>query len=447
VRAAPAVDVGRTIDEGGSGVYQGWLVFLTALTIIFDGIDNQLLGIAIPAMMQEWSVPRSAFAPVVAVSSLGMMVGGAVAGLAGDRFGRRVALLASMALFGAATLAIWAVDSTGTLTLLRLAAGFGLGGALPNAAALAAEYVPRRQRPFAVTVTIVCVPVGGTLAGLLAVPALPAVGWRGLFAIGGIVPLVAAVTFARLLPESPRYLARYPRRWPELVRVLRHMGHRVDEDAPFVDMSEPAVTRAPLTMLFERRFRRDTFALWTAFFSCLLAVYLAFAWLPSMLAGAGLGATVASTSLTAFNLGGVVGALAGGMVMTRIGSRPTMLAMAGAAVAGAAILSVMPIAPTAPVVPILAMLTITGGLINAVQVAMYALAAHVYPTAIRATGVGTAVAVGRTGPILAGYAGPWALEHGGGASFFQLMAASVLVSLVALALVRRHVPRPIRTPR
>jgi MFS transporter, AAHS family, 4-hydroxybenzoate transporter len=187
--------------------------------------------------------------------------------------------------------------------------------------------------------------------------------------------------------------------------------------------------------------------LWTAFFSCLLAVYLAFAWLPSMLAGAGLGATVASTSLTAFNLGGVVGALAGGMVMTRIGSRPTMLAMAGAAVAGAAILSVMPIARTAPVVPILAMLTITGGLINAVQVAMYALAAHVYPTAIRATGVGTAVAVGRTGPILAGYAGPWALEHGGGASFFQLMAASVLVSLVALALVRRHVPRPIRTPR
>ena len=447
MRAAPAVDVGHTIDEGASGAYQAWLVFLTALTIIFDGIDNQLLGIAIPAMMQEWSVPRSAFAPVVAVSSLGMMVGGAVAGLAGDRFGRRVALLASMALFGAATLAIWAVDSTRTLTLLRLAAGFGLGGALPNAAALAAEYVPRRQRPFAVTVTIVCVPVGGTLAGLLAVPALPAVGWRGLFAIGGIVPLVAAVIFARLLPESPRYLARDPRRWPELVRVLRRMGHRVDEDAPFVDMSEPAVTRGPLTMLFERHFRRDTFALWTAFFSCLLAVYLAFAWLPSMLAGAGLGAAVASSSLTAFNLGGVVGALTGGMLMTRFGSRPTMLAMAGAAVAGAAILSVMPIARTAPVVPILAMLTITGGLINAVQVAMYALAAHVYPTAIRATGVGTAVAVGRTGPILAGYAGPWALEHGGGASFFQLMAVSVLVSLVALALVRRHVPRPIKTLR
>src|ERR671911_596733 len=99
-----ALDVGRTIDEGRSGGYQAWLVFLTALTIIFDGIDNQLLGIAIPGMMEEWSVPRGAFAPVVAVSSLGMMVGGAAAGLAGDRFGRRVALLASMAVFGAATM-------------------------------------------------------------------------------------------------------------------------------------------------------------------------------------------------------------------------------------------------------------------------------------------------------------------------------------------------------
>ena len=89
----------RSIEGRWSG-YQRWLVFLTALTIIFDGIDNQLLGITIPSIMAEWHVPRSAFAPVVALGFLGMMIGGAAAGLAGDRFGRRDALLGSMVLFG-----------------------------------------------------------------------------------------------------------------------------------------------------------------------------------------------------------------------------------------------------------------------------------------------------------------------------------------------------------
>jgi AAHS family 4-hydroxybenzoate transporter-like MFS transporter len=344
-----------------------------------------------------------------------------------------------MVVFGAATLAVAGADTVRSLAVLRLAAGLGLGGAMPNAAALAAEYVPLRQRPFAVTVTIVCVPLGGTLAGLLALPALPAVGWRGLFAIGGAVPLVAALIFARLLPESPRFLARHPKRWPELARVLRRMGHDVDRDAVFADAVETRVTRAPLKTLFDRDYRRDTFALWTAFFSCLLAVYLGFSWLPSILTGAGLSGAVANTGITLFNLGGVVGAVAGGMLITRFGSRPTMLTMAAAAVGGAIVLSMMSITA---VVPVLVMLTWTGGMINAVQTTMYALAAHVYPTRIRATGVGTAVAVGRTGAILTGYAGPWALEYRGSTSFFALMAAAVFVTFIALALVGRHVPRP-----
>ena len=85
------------------------------------------------------------------------------------------------------------------------------------------------------------------------------------------------------------------------------------------------------------------------------------------------------------------------------------------------------------------MLAVTGGFINAVQVAMFALAAHVYPTAIRATGVGTAVAIGRMGAISSGYAGPWALAYGGSGAFFGLMAACLCVTLTGLALVRRHI--------
>src|SRR5688572_4744143 len=98
------------LDEGRWSAYQKWLVFLTALTIVFDGFDNQLLGVALPTIMRDWNLPRSAFAPVVSLGYFGMMIGGTLAGLAGDRFGRKAALLACIFIFGAATLAVAAVN-------------------------------------------------------------------------------------------------------------------------------------------------------------------------------------------------------------------------------------------------------------------------------------------------------------------------------------------------
>ena len=108
-------------------------------------------------------------------------------------------------------------DDVTTLTALRFFAGLGLGGAMPNAAALASEYVPLRRRPFAVTLTVVCIPLGGTLAGFTGAVILPAYGWRALFFVGGALPLVLAALLWKVLPESPRYLARDRSRWPELV--------------------------------------------------------------------------------------------------------------------------------------------------------------------------------------------------------------------------------------
>ena len=435
------VDIERVLNEGRWTGYQQWLVFLTALTIIFDGFDNQLLGVALPTIMREWGVTRGAFAPVVSLGYLGMMIGGTLAGYAGDRIGRRNALLWCMVIFGAATVVVAGVNDVGTLGILRLIAGIGLGGAMPNAAALAAEYVPLRQRPFAVTLAIVCVPLGATLAGFAAIAALPTVGWRGLFVIGGITPIVAAVALLWLMPESPRYLVRHRSRWKELAALLRRMGHDVGAEPTFAQVGDASgSTRTSLGSIFGADLRVDTLALWAAFFSCLLAVYLGFSWLPTILTGAGLGSAVASTGLTAFNLGGVVGALVGGKLLSRYGSRVMMIGMAAAAVVCALIMSQMTIASTSAVLPILVMLTLTGSLINAVQTTMYALAAHVYPTAVRAGGVGTAVAVGRSGAILVGSAGPWALERGGSESFFWLMAAALVVTCLALATVRRHVP-------
>jgi AAHS family 4-hydroxybenzoate transporter-like MFS transporter len=436
----PAIDVGRLLDEGRWTAYQRWAVFLAALAIVFDGVDNQLLGIAIPAVMRDWSVPRSAFAPVVFFGYIGMMAGGVLAGLAGDRFGRKVALAGSMLIFGATTLAVAAVNSPGTLGVLRFAAGIGLGGAMPNAAALAAEFVPSVRRPIAVTLTIVCVPLGGTVAGLLGIRALALLGWRMLFVLGGLVPIVAAALYLRLLPESPRYLVRRPARHAELAHVLNRMGHLVPSGATFADATEHALERAPLSRIFQTDLRADTLALWGAFFSGLLAVYIVFSWLTSLLTGAGFDAATAGTAITLFNLGGVAGALAGGVVIASFGSRVSMLSMAAGGALGAAGLAAMSIEAGAAVGPILVMLTLTGAFINAAQTTMYALAAHVYPSATRATGVGTAVAVGRFGAALSGYVGSWAIEWGGSRAYFSAIAGAMVMSCLAIAAVARHIP-------
>jgi MFS transporter, AAHS family, 4-hydroxybenzoate transporter len=433
------VDVGSLLDEGQWTGYQQLLVVATALTIILDGLDNQLLGAAVPALMREWGLPRPAFASVLASGMVGMMVGGAMGGFIGDRVGRRAALLGSVVSFGALTILVSFADNVAILGVLRFFAGLGLGGAMPNAAALSSEYVPRRHRPFAVTLTIVCIPLGGTLAGLLGAEILPLYGWRALFLVGGVVPLVLAGVLLKLLPESPRYLARHRPRWPELVALLRRLGRDVPPDTSFVDATEPSVARASGRALFVPALRRDTLALCASFFFCLLSVYIGTNWVPSLLAGAGFDVAVASYGLTAFNLGGVVGAILGAIIIGRLGSRVTMLAMTAGAVAGAALLASVPIGAQSAIA-VLAMLAWTGGLINAVQTTMYALAAHVYPTGIRATGVGTAVAFGRIGGVVAPYAGSWALESGGASQLFMLIAGTMTIVFAALASLRSHIP-------
>jgi AAHS family 4-hydroxybenzoate transporter-like MFS transporter len=438
VKSATTIDVGALLDDAGWSTYQKLLVVATASTIILDGLDNQLLGAAVPAMMREWALKAPAFVPVQTAGMIGMMIGGAIGGVIGDRLGRRIALIGSVITFGVLTVFVSLSSGIAMLTALRFFAGLGLGGAMPNAAALSSEYVPIRQRPFAVTLTIVCIPLGGSLAGLVGGQLLPRFGWRGLFLVGGIVPLVIAAVLLRVLPESPRFLARRPNRWPQLRALLQRLGHRVSDDAQFADAREKGVAHVSARELMTPELRRDTTGLCASFFFCLLSVYIGAIWVPTLLVRAGFSVGTASYGLTAFNFGGVVGAILGAVLIMRLGSRLTMLAMAAGAVAGAAALASMAIGPQS-VFAVLAMLAWTGGLINAVQTTMYALAAHVYPTGIRATGVGTAVAFGRVGGVLSPAVGSWALEAGS-SRYFALIGATMVCAFAALASIRRHIP-------
>ncbi|HYR92298.1 MAG TPA: MFS transporter [Terriglobia bacterium] len=441
------VDVGQVLDEGRWSGYQKLLILGTALTIILDGIDNQLLGNAVPSLMRDWSLPRGAFTTVLALGPLGMMFGGALGGMLGDRIGRRTALLSSVLAFAALTLAIATVNGVMLLGILRFLAGLGLGGAMPNAAALASEYVPRRQRPFAVTLTIVCIPLGGTLAALLSAQILPLYGWRALFLVGGIIPILLALVLFKVLPESPRFLASRRERWPELIAMLRKLGHNVSKDVAFVEAGagQKGKSKASMRDLFVPNFRRDTIGLFGSFFFCLLVNYVGILLIPVVLTGAGFAQPFPNNALAVWNFGGVGGAIIGALVIQRLGSRITMLSMSAISIIVAFAMAAMPFDPQSTF-GVVVMFVVLGGLLNAVQTTMYALAANVYPTEIRGTGIGAAVAVGRIGNVLASYVGNFALDSGGAPAYFSTFGIGMIVVFASLALVRRHIDRTTGAP-
>jgi AAHS family 4-hydroxybenzoate transporter-like MFS transporter len=434
------IDVAGLVDRAPWTFYQKSLTALAALAVIFDGFDIQILGFAIPSLMSEWHVARGAFAPVLAVGLAGMASGSPLAGYCGDRFGRRPALIGCVTLFGLGTAATLLVHSVAALAVLRFITGMGAGGAVPNAGALAAEFAPVRRRHTAVNLTIVCIPLGGMVGGLIAARVLPAYGWRALYGIGGALPLGFALLLWRALPESPRFLAQRPDTWPALGRLLQRMGHAVPQGSAFEDRSEgKTASRAPIAALLGPALARDTAGLWIAFFFCLGAIYLVFGWLPTMLTVQGLDMATASRGLAAFNFGGVLGVLLWAVLVTALGSRRPMLSGTLAAAGSALAILLVPLQAHGDHSLLLLALGLNGLLANAVQTSMFALAAHVYPTGVRASGVACAAAIGRVGGIFSSLCGAAIIGAGAGA-YWGTLAAAMICAFGGLAWVRSHFP-------
>ncbi len=434
------IDIAALLDHSSWSTYQKLLTALAALAVIFDGFDIQILGFAIPSLMQEWHVARSEFGPVLAVGLAGMALGGPLAGYCGDRFGRRPALIGCVAAFGLATIGTAFVHGFLGLSVLRFLTGMGTGGALPNVSALTAEFAPLRRRPTAVKLTLVCVPLGGMLGGLLAASVLPSFGWKGLYAIGGALPLVFVVVLWAALPESPRFLARQPAQWSRLARLLTRIGHVIPVGVAFEDRTERETTnRASLRTLFSPELARETAGLWIAFFFCLGSIYLVFGWLPAMLTAHGLDLATASSGLAVYNLGGIFGVLVWAVLVPILGSRGPLLSGALACAGSALALLMIPIQAHDNHTPLIVCLGINGLLANAVQVSMYALAAHVYPTSVRATGVAYSATIGRAGGLLSSLFGSSIIQAGAG-TYWQTLAIAMLCSFTGLALVRTHYP-------
>ncbi|CAN0626085.1 Major facilitator superfamily MFS_1 [Burkholderia multivorans] len=428
-----ALDIASLIDREAVGFHQ-WLVFLLCFaTTLFDGFDTQAIAYTGPAIISAFGLAPGGLAPILTAGVVGMTIGAMTLGLVGDRIGRRPALLGGVALFSVASLATACATSTGQILALRFAAGLGMGGCTPVLLALAAEYGPARHRGAIMTGVLLGLPAGAMLGALLAARMMPAIGWQGIFVVGGALPLGLLVVLCFALPESLQFLAARSRAGDvrRVHAILRRMlGAALPDDALF-HVSEVTV-RASVSELFRNGNTRNTVAIWAVYLFNWVAWFMFLSWLPTVLKTAGLSVTLAPMGTVTVNAVFIACAIPLSMLLRKVDTRRLLV---GLLLLGIAIAIGLANAGTAwSLVFVLAGAAGLG--IGGQQIALNYLVVTAYPTSLRATATGWAIGMGRVGAIAGSAVGGTMLAAGGPAGFYLALAVPLAAALLGVLAIR-----------
>ncbi|AIT82231.1 MFS transporter [Novosphingobium pentaromativorans] len=338
-----------------------------------DGIDVTILSFIAPRIQDDWKIGADVMGNLFSAGLLGMAIGGMGIAPMADRFGRRRIILIALGLMSGGMLASGLVSQVVELLVLRVIVGAGIGTVLASMAALAAERAPAHHANLAVGIVQAGYPFAAVFTGLVVAQLLPIMDWQHILAGAGVLTLV-------LLPMAFRLL---------------------DEDVVARSGGVPAGNR--VAALFQPAFRMRTLALWGAVFSGLMVLYFIVSWIPKLSIEAGLSETNGIYAGALYNLGAFVGTSAMSVLAVRVPlGRLVPIMLLGAGVAMLIFGSIeMSVAMT------LFVAFLIGVLLQGGYNGVWPLAASVYPGEFRATGIGWAIGIGRSGaiigPLLGGY--------------------------------------------
>jgi AAHS family 4-hydroxybenzoate transporter-like MFS transporter len=432
--ASSQVDVAEFIDAQPVGGFQIRLLLTCAAVLLLDGFDTTAIGFVAPSLAKEWGLTKGTLGPVFSAGLFGLMIGALVFGPIADRIGRKNIIVFSTLAFGIGTLVTAFVQDVNTLLAIRFLTGLGLGGAMPNTIAMTSEFGPRRRRATMVMIMFCGFSVGAALGGLLAAALIPQFGWRSVFIVGGAAPLLLVPVLAWKLPESVRFLALTGRANARVAQLLGLIDPKAAFDAAtqFV-VHEPALTGVPVLHLFKSGRTLVTLLLWVVFFMSLLDLYFLSNWLPTVLNDLGASVSTAAAIGSMLQVGGVVGTFALGSIIDRFSFRALALVYFIAVFAVGAIGQLGHSVIFVTMAIFAAGFCIVGG-----QIAGNALAAGFYPTAVRATGVGWALGIGRVGSIIGPLVGGALLtmKWSTGSVFMAAAVAALCAAVAAFCLGR-----------
>lgn len=428
------IRVQSVIDDTPMNLKRWGVVGLCFAIALLDGFDTQSIAFIGSSIAEEFSMATAEMTAVITASTVGMALGAITLGSIGDRIGRKRAILLALCIFGFFSLLGAFAQAPWQIVLLRFLIGLGMGGATPSLLALAAEYSPERSRKLSMTLVLLGLPGGAMLGGVVAAAWLPALGWRGIFLLGGLLPLLLLAIVVVFLPESPSYLAtRDDTASQDKARDLlrRITGAAIPDDATLA-AEQREQNAGSVRALFASDYRASTITICAIYLANWIAWFLLLQWTPTALHQAGLSKEQAASGTIVVNGAFIVFSFLVTALLSRVPIRRLLLGMFGLGIAVALGLAVSGSNWTLT----FALIAVAGLGIGGQQLVLNYLIAETYPTQLRGTATGFSIGVGRTGSIIGSALGGWLLGSFGVGGYFGLIAVPLAVAALATLMLR-----------
>ena len=385
-------------------------VAICFLIAVIEGLDIQAAGIAAVGIRESFGLDSSQLGVFFSAGILGLLPGALIGGRYSDRIGRKKVLIWSVAVFALFTLCTVWVDSFNSLLLVRFLAGAGLGAAMPNLITLASEAVKPENRGRAVGLMYCGMPVGAAILSYIASLDFGS-NWKNIFYLGGLLPIIVLPIMIKFLPESREFLK-----------------------AQNTTQTTTVTTQGSFKDLFNSQNVMRTCLISVSYFFTLMVVYIMLSWLPSLFMELGFSRKEGSTAQFFFMMSATVGTIILGMLTDRWKKAYVIILMYGGILAGLFCLNA-----ASSLTQMYMASALVGAFVIGCQGVLYAFGSIVYPTEVRATGVGMASAVGRVGAMLGPTIAGQLLAAGfGAAGVISAAIPCIVISAVfMLILVRR----------
>ncbi|MFD1438682.1 3-(3-hydroxy-phenyl)propionate transporter MhpT [Acinetobacter sp. ANC 4282] len=385
-------------------------VAICFLIAVIEGLDIQAAGIAAAGIRESFGLDSSQLGVFFSAGILGLLPGALIGGRYSDRIGRKKVLIWSVAVFALFTLCTVWVNSFNSLLLVRFLAGAGLGAAMPNLITLASEAVKPENRGRAVGLMYCGMPVGAAILSYIASLDFGS-NWKNIFYLGGLLPIIVLPIMIKFLPESREFLK-----------------------AQNTTQTTTVTTQGSFKDLFNSQNVMRTCLISVSYFFTLMVVYIMLSWLPSLFMELGFSRKEGSTAQFFFMMSATVGTIILGMLTDRWKKAYVIILMYGGILAGLFCLNA-----ASSLTQMYMASALVGAFVIGCQGVLYAFGSIVYPTEVRATGVGMASAVGRVGAMLGPTIAGQLLAAGfGAAGVISAAIPCIVISAVfMLILVRR----------
>jgi MFS transporter, putative metabolite:H+ symporter len=414
------LDLLRRIERVPFGRFQWRLLWMGGLGYTFDAMDGALIAFILPAVTKLWHLTSEQTGVLGSSAMIGYLFGAFFAGALGDLIGRRTVMMYGLAIYCGATLIAAFAPSWQLLFWWRVAASVGTGAESAIIAPFLAEFVQKKYRGRFIGSLAGFFSFGFVFAALLGYFVIPTWddGWR-IVQVVSALPIVMLLWWRRSLPESPRWLierGRPAQARAEVERIEAELTHQGRATLPPVDGVEvPAVgTRGGgsfldnLAALWSSSVVRTTIMLWILWIAITFSYYGFFTWIPSLLVKQGMTITKSFEYSIIIYLAQIPGYYSAAFLSEKLDRKWTIVVYMVLGGVSAYLMSSASSAGSGTSI------TIAGSLLsffmNGTYAGIYAYTPELYPTAFRATGMGTASAFGRLGglsaPIVIGYAYP-----------------------------------------